>query len=208
MKVIIYSAILVAFLVNPYKTIEAHNINIPKIGDTSSRFMSIAQENKLGGIIYSQILGSFNLINDPLITSYIQMLGNRLLISDYNSPIKYRFLVANNPSINAFATPGGVIVVNSGLIRKTKTEAELASVLAHEIAHVKARHLSRMHEESSRVNISTALSVLATVIAGTYSTDALGKTLITTENIKASRLTDFIRAVSYTHLTLPTKRIV
>ena len=122
------------------------------------------------------------------------MLGNRLLISDYNSPIKYRFLVANNPSINAFATPGGVIVVNSGLIRKTKTEAELASVLAHEIAHVKARHLSRMHEESSRVNISTALSVLATVIAGTYSTDALGKTLITTENIKASRLTDFIRA--------------
>ena len=194
MKVIIYSAILVAFLVNPYKTIEAHNINIPKIGDTSSRFMSIAQENKLGGIIYSQILGSFNLINDPLITSYIQMLGNRLLISDYNSPIKYRFLVANNPSINAFATPGGVIVINSGLIRKTKTEAELASVLAHEIAHVKARHLSRMHEESSKVNISTALSVLATIIAGTYSTDALGKTLITTENIKASRLTDFIRA--------------
>ena len=71
MKVIIYSAILVAFLVNPYRTIEAHNINVPKIGDTSSRFMSIAQENKLGGIIYSQILGSFNLINDPLITSYI-----------------------------------------------------------------------------------------------------------------------------------------
>ena len=91
MKVIIHSAILVAFLANPYKTIEAHNINVPKIGDTSSRFMSIAQENKLGGIIYSQILGSFNLINDPLVTSYIQMLGNRLLISDYNSPIKYRF---------------------------------------------------------------------------------------------------------------------
>ena len=194
MKVIIYSAILVAFLANPYRTIEAHNINVPKIGDTSSRFMSIAQENKLGGIIYSQILGSFNLINDPLITSYIQMLGNRLLISDYNSPIKYKFLVANNPSINAFAAPGGVIVINSGLIRKTKTEAELASVLAHEIAHVKARHLSRMHEESSKVNISSALSVLATVIAATYSTDSVAKTLITTENVKASRLTDFIRA--------------
>ena len=194
MKVIIYSAILVAFLVNPCRTIEAHNINVPKIGDTSSRFMSIAQENKLGGIIYSQILGSFNLINDPLITSYIQMLGNRLLISDYNSPIKYKFLVANDPTINAFAAPGGVIVINSGLIRKAKTEAELASVLAHEIAHVKARHLSRMHEESSKVNISTALSVLATVIAGTYSAEALGRTLISTESIKASKLTDFIRA--------------
>ena len=65
--------------------------------------------------------------------------------------------------------------------------------MAHEIAHVKARHLSRMHEESSKVNITTALSVLATVIAGTYSTGALGKTLVTTQSVKASKLTNFIR---------------
>ena len=50
-----------------------------------------------------------------------------------------------------------------------------------------------MHEESSKVNISTALSVLATVIAGTYSTGALGKTLVTTQSVKASQLTNFIR---------------
>ena len=193
MKVNIYTTILAAYIAYIPANLSASNIKIPMIGDTSSRYMSISQENKLGSIIYSQILGSFNLISDPLITSYVQMLGNRLLVSDYNSPIKYRFLVANNPTINAFATPGGVIVINSGLIRKTKTEAELASVLAHEIAHVKARHLSRMHEESSKVNISTALSVLATVIAGTYSTGVLGKTLITGQNVKAAQLTNFIR---------------
>jgi len=193
MKVIIYTTILAAYIAYFPAKLSASDVKIPRIGDTSSRYMSISQENKLGSIIYSQILGSFNLISDPLITGYVQMLGNRLLVSDYNSPIKYRFLVANDPTINAFATPGGVIVINSGLIRKTKTEAELASVLAHEIAHVKARHLSRMHEESSKVNISTALSVLATVIAGTYSTGALGKTLITGQNVKAAQLTNFIR---------------
>ena len=193
MKVIIYIAILSIISINLNGYSMASNIAVPRIGDTSSRFMSISQENKLGEIIYSQILGSFDLISDPLITGYIQMLGNRLLVSDYNSSIKYRFLVANHPSINAFATPGGVIVINSGLIQKTKTEAELASVMAHEIAHVKARHLSRMHEESSKVNITTALSVLATVIAGTYSTGALGKTLVTTQSVKASKLTNFIR---------------
>ena len=193
MKAIIYSLILSILCISYDNNSFANNILIPKIGDTSSRFMSISQEKKLGDIIYSQILGSFNLINDPIVTSYIQMLGNRLLMSNNSSSIKYRFLVVNHPSINAFATPGGVIVINSGVILKTNSEAELASVLAHEIAHVKARHLSRMHEASSKVDITTALTVIANVIAGMYDTTTLGKTLITTQGIKAQKQISFIR---------------
>ena len=101
--------------------------------------------------------------------------------------------MVNHPSINAFATPGGVIVINSGVILKTNSEAELASVLAHEIAHVKARHLSRMHEASSKVDITTALTVIANVVAGMYDTATLGKTLITTQGIKAQKQISFIR---------------
>ena len=193
MKAIIYSLILSILCISYDNNSFANNILIPKIGDTSSRFMSISQEKKLGDIIYSQILGSFNLINDPIVTSYIQMLGNRLLMSNNSSSIKYRFLVVNHPSINAFATPGGVIVINSGVILKTNSEAELASVLAHEIAHVKARHLSRMHEASSKVDITTALTVIANVVAGMYDTATLGKTLITTQGIKAQKQISFIR---------------
>ena len=193
MKAIIYSLILSILCISYDNNSFANNILIPKIGDTSSKFMSISQEKKLGDIIYSQILGSFNLINDPIVTSYIQMLGNRLLMSNNSSSIKYRFLVANHPSINAFATPGGVIVINSGVILKTNSEAELASVLAHEIAHVKARHLSRMHEASSKVDITTALTVIANVIAGMYDTATLGKTFITTQGIKAQKQISFIR---------------
>ena len=193
MKAIIYSLILSILCISYDNSSFANNILIPKIGDTSSRFMSISQEKKLGDIIYSQILGSFNLINDPIVTSYIQMLGNRLLMSNNSSSIKYRFLVVNHPSINAFATPGGVIVINSGVILKTNSEAELASVLAHEIAHVKARHLSRMHEASSKVDITTALTVIANIIAGMYDTSTLGKTLIATQGIKAQKQISFIR---------------
>ena len=80
MKVIIYIAIFSIISINLNGYSMASNIAVPRIGDTSSRFMSISQENKLGEIIYSQILGSFNLISDPLITGYIQMLGNRLLV--------------------------------------------------------------------------------------------------------------------------------
>ena len=193
MKAIIYSLILSILCIGYDNNSFANNILIPKIGDTSSKFMSISQEKKLGDIIYSQILGSFNLINDPIVTSYIQMLGNRLLMSNNSSSIKYRFLVVNHPSINAFATPGGVIVINSGVILKTNSEAELASVLAHEIAHVKARHLSRMHEASSKVDITTALTIIANVVAGMYDTATLGKTLITTQGIKAQKQISFIR---------------
>ena len=193
MKVIIYIAIFSIISINLNGYSMASNIAVPRIGDTSSRFMSISQENKLGEIIYSQILGSFDLISDPLITGYIQMLGNRLLISNHNSATKYRFLVADHPSINAFATPGGVIVINSGVILKTSSEAELASVLAHEIAHVKARHLSRMHEQSSKVDITTALGVIAAVIAGMYDSDSIGKSIIAGEGFKSQRQISFIR---------------
>ena len=94
MKAIIYSLILSILCISYDNSSFANNILIPKIGDTSSRFMSISQEKKLGDIIYSQILGSFNLINDPIVTSYIQMLGNRLLMSNNSSnsslPVSYR----------------------------------------------------------------------------------------------------------------------
>ena len=192
MKAIIYIVILIVLSVN-FASSSTNNIRVPVIGDTSSRYMSISQENRLGEIIYSQILGSFNLISDPLITGYVQMLGNRLLIADYSSSTKYKFLVANHPSINAFATPGGVIVINSGVILKTKSEAELASVIAHEIAHVKARHLSRMHEESSNVDVTTALTVIAAVIAGMYDSSTLGQTLFSAQGINAQKQITFIR---------------
>ena len=192
MKAIIYIVILIVLSVN-FASSSTNNIRVPVIGDTSSRYMSISQENKLGEIIYSQILGSFNLISDPLITGYVQMLGNRLLIADYSSSTKYKFLVANHPSINAFATPGGVIVINSGTILKTKSEAELASVIAHEIAHVKARHLSRMHEESSNVDVTTALTVIAAVIAGMYDSSTLGQALFSAQGINAQKQITFIR---------------
>ena len=193
MKAIIYIVISAAIALNSITKVFGHNILIPKIGDTSSQYMSISQENRIGDIIYSQILGSFKLVNDPLVTSYIQKLGNRLLISDYNSSINYRFLVANESTINAFATPGGVILLNSGVILHTKTEAELASVLAHEIAHVKARHLSRMHEQSSKVDITTALTILATVVAGMYDSSAIGETYITAQGINAQKQITFMR---------------
>ena len=175
----------------------AHNINIPKIGDSSSKFMSISQENKLGDIIYSQILGSFKLVSDPMINSYVQALGNKLLASDYKNTINYRFLVIDNPDINAFAAPGGIIGVNSGIIKKTKTEAELAGVLAHEIAHVKARHLSRMYEKSSTIDLSTALSVITAVVAGMYDSSTISKSLLSTQALETQKTINYIRAHEY-----------
>ena len=132
-----------------------------------------------------------------MVTSYIQTLGNRLLASNYKSAINYRFLVINNPDINAFAAPGGIIGINSGIIQKTKTEAELAGVLAHEIAHIKARHLSRMYEKSSTIDITTALSVIAAVVAGMYDNDTIGKSLTSLQGFEVQKKINYIRAHEY-----------
>ena len=66
-------------------------------------------------------------------------------------------------------------------------------MLAHEIAHVKARHLSRMHEQSSKVDITTALTILATVVAGMYDSSAIGETYITAQGINAQKQITFMR---------------
>ena len=144
---------------------EGRDIRLPDIGDPASTVLSPAEEQKLGAVILGQIRSSLNVINDPELDTYIQSLGTRLVTAGINSDLNFTFLIIAAPSINAFATPGGVIAVNTGLIQATKNESELAGVIAHEIAHVKQRHLARAYAFAKQVSVATALGVLASVAA-------------------------------------------
>ena len=126
----------------------SHNIDLPDLGETASQHMSVSQEKRLGEVIYPMILGDLSIIYDPIINNYIQFLGSKLVKSLKDNKLQYKFIVINNNRINAFAAPGGIIVLNSGLINATKSESELVGVLAHEIAHINLRHHSRMFYEN------------------------------------------------------------
>ena len=102
--------------------------------------LSEKDEIELGRLSAGEIEKDIRLVEEPAVVKYIDGLGQSLVQKSGRKEIAYTFKVVDSPEINAFALPGGFIYVNRGLIEAAGTEDELAGVLAHEIAHVVARH--------------------------------------------------------------------
>lgn len=141
-------------------------VELPDMGDTSSTFLSIEEENKLGHAFMNNIRHTVTLSDDPEIQIYIQSLGDRLATYSDTNNRTFTFFIVMDPSINAFAGPGGYIGINSGLILTTESENELAAVIAHEIAHVTQRHLARAFETSSKLSLQTTAAIIAAILIG------------------------------------------
>ena len=136
--------------------------DLPSMGTVAESALPLAEENRIGREILRSLRDEGDVIDDVEINAYLGALGGQLASHAQAPGIRFSFFVVNDSSINAFALPGGVIGVHSGLLLAAQNEGEFASVLAHEIAHVSLRHLARMQEgEGSR-----QLMVLAAVLAG------------------------------------------
>jgi len=142
-------------------------IELPDMGISANSVLSQAEEQKLGETFIRQLRRQMEVIDDAQINNYINALGHRLASYSNNSAQPFRFFVIKESSINAFAVPGGFIGVHSGLILTTRSESELASVLAHEIAHVTQRHIARTIEASQRLSTpALAALIVAGILAG------------------------------------------
>lgn len=112
--------------------------------------MSERQEMRLGGQINQQLLKSkVRLSRDRRINKYINQIGQRLVPYSSRPDLKYTFQVVDNNAVNAFATLGGYVYIHTGLIKAAENEAELASVIAHEIGHVGGKHVIRQMEKNA-----------------------------------------------------------
>jgi beta-barrel assembly-enhancing protease len=105
-------------------------------------FYSIEKEIALGKGLAQEVEKSAKVVDDPIIAEYVNRVGQNI-VRNSDSHVPFVIKVIEDDSINAFALPGGFFFVNSGLLLAAKTEAELAGVMAHEIAHVAARHGTR-----------------------------------------------------------------
>jgi predicted Zn-dependent protease len=108
-----------------------------RIAAAAASRVSIEQETQFGAQAFATMRGSLELVDHGPAYEAVQQLGKRLT---EGSKYRYRFHVAKNDVVNAFAVPGGIIVVHSGLIDATRRPEELAGVLAHEVQHVEQRH--------------------------------------------------------------------
>ncbi len=117
--------------------------------DALSGGLSIEKEKQLGEQFLLEIQQVVPLIQDPFLTSYINHLGQNLVAQMGPQPFHYQFFIVDDPTMNAFAVPGGYIFIHTGMIRMADREGELAGVMAHEISHVYWRHMSQDDGKSS-----------------------------------------------------------
>ena len=117
-------------------------------------FYSLEKEIALGKQLAQEVERQAKIIDDPIIAEYVNRVGQNL-VRNSDAKVPFTIKVLDSEEVNAFALPGGFFFVNSGLVLKADTEAELAGVMAHEIAHVAARHGTRQATRGELINIGT-----------------------------------------------------
>ncbi|NKC12385.1 MAG: M48 family metalloprotease [Gammaproteobacteria bacterium] len=126
-------------------------------------FMSPAQEKKIGAEEHERIVAQFGgVYEDPALTQYVNGIGQFLASTSGAPGVGYTFTVLDSPVVNAFALPGGYVYVTRGLVALADTEAQLAGVIAHEIAHVAARHGANRYSKNVLAGIGLAILGAAT----------------------------------------------
>jgi predicted Zn-dependent protease len=126
-----------------------------KIGGRGlGNWYSLETEIRMGKEYSQQVEASVKLVQDPVVTEYVNRIGQNL-VRNSDAQVPFTIKVIDSDEVNAFALPGGFFYVNSGLILAADEEAELAGVMAHEIAHVCARHATKQMTRGNWANIGT-----------------------------------------------------
>jgi beta-barrel assembly-enhancing protease len=126
-----------------------------KIGGRGmGNWYSLETEIRMGKEYSQQVEASVKMVQDPVVTEYVNRIGQNL-VRNSDAQVPFTIKVIDSDEVNAFALPGGFFYVNSGLILAADEEAELAGVMAHEIAHVAARHATRQITRAQWANIGT-----------------------------------------------------
>jgi predicted Zn-dependent protease len=128
--------------------------------------MSIEEEQEMRDKLLRMVESRVPLIKDPEIVGYVSNVGQKVLDQVNGKFFDYEFFVIQDEGLNAFAMPGGLVFVHTGLLEVIDTENELLCVLAHEIGHVQGRHIARRMERMQRINIATAAIAIAGLFLG------------------------------------------
>lgn len=160
---------LAAALVAPGFPARAQSGTLPALGDSASESLDINEERRVGEEIMRAIRGDPAYLDDPVLQDYLASIFDPLVAAarrtgqigaDIDRPFAWISFLVRDPSVNAFALPGGHVGVHLGLIAMTEHPDELASVLAHELSHVTQRHIARSIGDSQRTGMLGMAAVL------------------------------------------------
>ncbi|GAA3939762.1 M48 family metalloprotease [Litoribacillus peritrichatus] len=156
-------AFLCCFLITFQSTAFAA-AQLPTLGDSTSGFISLDQEYQLGRGWLRALRSQTPILEDPLLNDYLEFTIYRLAENSQLTDRRIETIIVDNKSLNAFAVPGGVIGVNTGLFLYSQSEGEFSSVLSHELAHISQRHFARRVQDAQKRQPLTLAGLLATVL--------------------------------------------
>ena len=136
------------------------------LGSSAHALLSVEKEKEMGRRLVLQIEKELEIIRDPTVQQYVERIGKRIVAEIGATPYEFRYYVVKSPDPNAFAVPGGHIFLASGLIIMASSEDEVAGVVGHEIAHIKARHIAQRIERAKKLNLASLAAILAGAIVG------------------------------------------
>ena len=142
---------------------------LPDIGSSAAQVITPEQQDEYGEWTFRELRRLGYVLDDPLLEDWMQGVGDRLAANSTRPSQKFHFFVVRSRDINAFATLGGYVAVNAGLILTTTSEDELAGVMAHEISHVTQNHVLRAVEAQKRDTLPIALAMLAAILVSSRS---------------------------------------
>ena len=149
------------------------NQDLPTLGDSTSGIISLEQERALGQRFLRSIRAQAPTLDDPILQDYLEHLIYQLASHSQLADRRLDLVLIRNPTLNAFAAPGGIIGVHHGLFFYGETEHEMSAILSHEIAHLSQRHFARKLAESKKSSALNIAGLLAgIVLAATAGSDA------------------------------------
>ncbi|RXR05229.1 M48 family metalloprotease [Pseudoxanthomonas composti] len=175
------------------------DLKLPDIGSSAGELLTPARQEEYGAMTLRELRNYGYLLDDPLVSDWLSDLGRRLGAKSDRPEQKFTFFTLRDRQINAFATLGGYIGMNSGLVLAAEREDEVAAVLAHEIAHVTQQHVLRGVERAQRDQVPILLGMLGAIVAaqaagGRSSGDATQAALASAMGLMAQRQIDYTRS--------------
>ncbi len=174
-----------------------HAQALPNLGGTDGEELSPLMERRLGEQVMTSIRRDRDYLDDAVTLDFLNQFGGILLASSPeargDAGYDFFFFAVRDPSLNAFALPGGFIGVHTGLVLAAQSESELASVLAHEIGHVSQRHIARMIGNQKQDALLPLAGLLVGLLAARTSPDLAGAAMLGGTGLAAQRQLSFGR---------------
>ena len=185
-------SIFLLFLISQDLYSQEKDLNLPNLGDRVSGVVSLEQERIIGQGFLEQVYAQAPLINDPIIQEYTELLIYRLSETSQVQDREFTVVLIDEKSLNAFAAPGGIIGVNGGLFLNADNEAQLASVLSHELAHLSQRHFARNVLRGRDTNLASSLvmvsAIALAIISNNPSAFIAGPAALAQQQLRYSRI--------------------